>query len=474
VCAAAAIGRGRHVMTGSVVLLAIGAWTVWLLWRDVKERKSVSPGAWVVVAWTVLYGSRPVTSWFAGGDYGLALPERHDEGTPAEALVHLSLIVAGLSVLVRRGVRVSTVIDDNRWLFALYVFWVMSVLWSDVPLVTAKRLFKDLGNIVMALVILTAREPSETAKAVFARCAYLCIPLSIVLIRYYPELGRAYSGYSRSEVMYVGVATHKNALGTLALVTGLCLLWDLLDRPEPSQGQTGKWYVAARALVLAMCWYLLLTVDSVTALICAVFGSALLVSLSTPWVRRNPGRLEAYGLAAGLTVWLLDWTFGIRDAILLSLGRDTTLTTRTEIWPILLKYQDNVLVGAGFNTYWAGQRLVQLWQYELVDGLVQAHSGYVETYLSGGAVGLGLLVVLLMASYGRIRKALLLDANDAAFRYAILLVAIIYNGSEASFNKLSLLWFMTVFAVMAYGSRRRVEQATPVGRRWRPEAVARP
>jgi O-antigen ligase len=454
---------------GTIALAVVVVWIAWLLYSDVKERGSVSSGTWVVVAWAVLYGSRPVTTWF---DPQVSTAERHDEGTQSEALVHLTLIVAGLIVLVRRRISVSAVFRENRWLLVFYLFWAMSLLWSDLPFLTAKRLFKDLGNVVMVLVILTARDPGETAKAVFLRCAYVCIPLSVVLIRYYPELGRAYSGFSKSDVMHVGVTTHKNALGTLALISALCLLWDLLDRRKASGSGTGRWRgLIAGVPVLALCWALLLTIDSATALICATFGSALLIALSSPWAQRNPGRFEGGALAAGLGLVALDWSIGLRESILLILDRDTTLTTRTDIWPLLLKYQQDPLVGAGFNTFWSGERLVQLWRYELVEGLIQAHNGYVETYLNGGVIGVALLLGLLLAGYRRVRVGLRLAASSAAFACVLILVAVIYNASEASFNKLSLLWFATLFAVMARWSMPKAEPTAPVERSWAPRAV---
>jgi O-antigen ligase len=460
-------------MPGFVVLLVVSAWTAWLLYRDVKERDSVSGGVWIVVAWAVLYGSRPVTSWFMGADPGTISPESHDEGTPSEAVVHLALILAGLTVVLRRGVRFADVISDNRWVFAFYLFWIMSVVWSEMPFVTAKRLFKDLGNVVMVLVILTARQPGETVKAALVRCAYLCIPLSIVLIRYYPDLGRAYAGYGRSDVMLVGVTTHKNALGTLAMVSALCLLWDLLSPPGQWRRQPGRPSFVGRTLVLLMCWHLLLTIDSATSMVCAVLGSALLIAFSTPMVQRNPSRFEAYGFAGALGIWLFDWTFGIREAFLASLGRDASLTTRTDIWPIVLKYQDSPLIGAGFNTFWSGKRLAQLWEYELVEGIIQAHSGYVETYLNGGVIGVGLLALLLVASYGRIRRDLGTGTGEAALRYVVLLVAVVYNGSEASFNKLSILWFLTVFALMSYRTLPSSKQTAPAARQSWPAEGAR-
>lgn len=440
-------------MNGLLILFVFTVCLLWLFYRDGKERASVSPAVWIVIIWAAIYSSRPVTEWF---DSGLSTPSSPDEGNLTEALVSLALILAGLVVLHGRGVQLSIIIRGNRWLFVFYLFWLISLFWSDYPFITFKRLFKDLGNVVMVLVVLTERDSGEAIKAVCTRVAYALIPLSVLLIRYFPDIGRAYSGYDRSEVMWVGVATHKNTLGALALVGALFLLWDILDRERRSQGRTKDGTFVARILILAMSWYLLVIANSMTSLLCALLGSILLVALGRPSIRQRPGRLEVCGLGAGVTLLMLDWVFNVKETLLLSVGRDETLTTRTDIWPILMNFQDSPLVGAGFNTFWAGQRLLSL--VEKVGGIIQAHNGYLETYLNGGLVGVGLLLVLLFSGYIRIREQLMTGMPEGSIRFAILLVAVIYNNSEASFNKVGLLWLLTLFAIMEYRSQPSLRQ----------------
>jgi hypothetical protein len=458
-------------LSGSIVCI------LWLLHRDAKERTSVSSATWIVVAWAALYGSRPVTTWFTGVDQGPLLPESYDAGNAIEGMVHLLLIVGGLLVLARRGVQVPAVIKNNPYLCLFYLFWVMSVLWSDYPVITAKRLVKDLGNVILVLVILTERHPGEAVKAVFVRCAYACIPLSLVLIRYYPDWGRAYSGYDRSALMYVGVTTHKNTLGALAFVAALFALWDLLDRRRKWRGKpqtaTEKGTLLGLVMVLSMSWYLLMIADSATSLVCAVLGSVLLIALGSPSMRRSPGRVEACGLGLLVVLWVLDSALNVKEAFVQSLGREMTLTTRTDVWPILLAHQESPLMGAGFNTFWAGQRLVQL--SESVGGIIQAHNGYLETYLNGGLVGVSLLAILLLSSYLRIRRSLTVELPEGSIRLVFLLLAMVHNFSEASFNKLSVLWLVTVFAMMEYRAGSRPGSAVREEAEWQSTAsVGRP
>jgi hypothetical protein len=437
-------------MTGLLALGAVVVAIAWLLRRDVGERTGVSPAAWLVVAWIVIHGTRPVTSWFAATEQSL-LPQSYDEGNAVEALVNLGLIAAGLLVLGGRRVRLAEVLKVNRVLMVVYLFWFLSMLWSDYPVITLKRWIKDVGNIVMVLVVLSGWDPAETIRAICVRCAYIVIPLSAVLIRFYPGVGRAYVGYDSSELMYVGVTTNKNALGVLVLVLALFVLWDVLEMRRGRRA--GMATLAARGAVLALCWYLLIVANSVTSLIGAAIGSALLLMFGISWIKRRPARLEMLGVSAAMLLLVLDWTVDVRELLIRGLGRDMTLTTRTEVWPLLMRYQENPLLGAGFNSFWAGERLML--SYERLGGIIQAHNGYLETYLNGGWLGIGLLVALLAASYRRIRISLRQGQPEAPMRFVIFVVAVIYNYSEASFFKVGPLWLVTILAMMEYRMRAR-------------------
>lgn len=429
----------------ALLLIAFIIVLIWLYYQDERERLRVTRATWIVVLWAAIYGSRPVTEWF-GQVGGRSISESVDEGNPIEALISVLFLLVGCVVLLRRKIRWGKVLKENAAIVVFYVFWWLSILWSDYPLITFKRLFKEVGTIIMALVVLTELAPVEAIKAIFVRMSYLCIPLSVILIRYFPEWGRAYVGYDKSEVMWVGVATHKNTLGVLAMVGAVFLLWDVLESRRKGTTRAPRALYASRVIILGLCWYLLLIVNSVTSLLCAAIGSVLLLAIHHTSIRNRPRRLELFGGGVIAVILMLDSLVGIKEDFLNAIGRDPTLTTRTEIWPMLMQLQPNALVGAGFNTFWAGERLRV--SFEKFGGIFQAHNGYLETYLNGGWVGVGILAGILVAAYLQIRKRLVVGAPEAGIRLVILVIAVVYNYSEASFNKIGVLWLLTIIAVM--------------------------
>ncbi|HSI59545.1 MAG TPA: O-antigen ligase family protein [Ideonella sp.] len=449
-----------------LVLLGVWIYVLALLANDSRRREGLSLNLWTVALWVALIGSRPVSTWFDFGVSGGGQAEAYDEGNPFERVVYFVLIFHAVWVLLRRGVRVGEVVRNNRWLFVFFLYWGLSVLWADLPVVALKRWIKDIGNILMVLVVLTEANPSQAVKAVFARAACVLIPVSFLFIRFFPSLGRTYHVWS-GEMMYTGVTTHKNSLGVLAMVCLLFLVTDFVARLK--QPQRPRWFGLLGDLsLIGLAAWLLLKANSATAMVCATIGFFLLVVLRSPGIQKKMPALEiSFGLL-GLLLWATDAINHVARFVVVDiLERDLTLTTRTEVWPMLIQRADNPLLGAGFNSFWSGERLASIYQSL---GIIQAHNGYLETYLNGGIVAIVLLGFLLLSAGRSINRAIAAGDSDAHIRMAFFVIAVVYNCTEASFNKIELLWFAFLIAIVRYPAplaavkKLRGHAAVPRGR----------
>jgi exopolysaccharide production protein ExoQ len=142
-------------MPPAIALCLCVGFVVWLFARDSRQHVKISCALWIPLGWVFIIGSRPASLW-------LGVPSPYDNaGVIQDSLVdkalYLFLIGAGLTVLVRRRLRWRNVIRNNKWLFAYFVYFGASVLWSDESLVAFKRWIKDFGNVVMVLVIVVKR-----------------------------------------------------------------------------------------------------------------------------------------------------------------------------------------------------------------------------------------------------------------------------------------------------------------------------
>src|SRR5713101_5199194 len=138
-----------------------------------------------------------VTQWLVGaGLYGTGearTPEQLLEGSPLDRYLLTGLLALGIIVLIRRGRESGIILRANGPILLFFLYCAVSVLWSDYPDVAFKRWTKALGDIVMVMVVLTDSDRYSAVKKLLARTGFLLIPVSVLLIKYYPSLGRAYS-----------------------------------------------------------------------------------------------------------------------------------------------------------------------------------------------------------------------------------------------------------------------------------------
>jgi len=426
-----------------------------LLFRlDREGRARVSAALWLPVAWTFLAGSRMVSEWF-GPDYVAKSPEALLDGSPLDRFVMTVMLVVGLGVLVARGPQVAAVLRTNGPVILFFLWAAFSVLWSDYPDVAFKRWIKACGNVVMVLIVLTEIDPAAALKRYLARLGFVLVPLSILFIRYYPDLGREYHRWTWTP-SYTGVATSKNALGCVCLVLGLASLWRVLEAFRGNTDGSDPWMSAAQAArarrrtllahgsVLVMTLWLFWMADSATTLSCFLAAGALMMVAGTPGVAKTPSRLHAV-VAAGVVAVLCGMLF--MDVFAAVMGRDTTLTGRTALWSELLQMSADPVLGAGFESFWLGDRATRLWARHWWRPN-QAHNGYLEIYLSLGLIGVVLLAAVIVRGYRNVVATLYYDPSGGRLRLAYLTAAVLYNLTEAAFKGVHLVWIVCFLAVI--------------------------
>jgi O-antigen ligase len=131
-----------------------------------------------------------------------------------------------------------------------------------------------------------------------------------------------------------------------------------------------------------------------------------------------------------------------------TVGRDVTLTGRTELWADLLSLNPSRWFGAGFESFFLGYRLDVLWnKYWWQPN--EAHNGYLEVYLNLGLIGLSLLFVVLLSGYRRMIAAYQQDQTSGMLLAALFVVILIYNTTESAFRGMHPLWMAFVIAIAA-------------------------
>ncbi len=435
-------------MTPQLALLGGFCIIIWLLAKDVKRRPGLSRALWIPLFWMVVLGSRPISLWF--GSSGQAISNVED-GSPVDRLFFQALMVAGLVVLFKRHVNLRVIISENKWLFLFFLYLGISASWSDYSFVSFKRWIKDLGNVVMVLVILSETEPINAAKAVFLRCAYILAPLSVIYIKYFPDVGRYYNRWTWT-YSYGGVTTDKNMLGLTLIVCGLFLLWELIDIFKEPHGERGRktalWICFA---MLAMTGWLFKMANSATSEACFILGAIILVALKVLPVRRKIRALSVPLIILALLSYLV---FNMGNAGTSALGRDSTFTGRTEIWQRVLSEDINPLIGVGFYSFWLGDRVDKVSE-GFYYHLNESHNGYIETYLNSGWIGILLLAAVIVSAALRLKHEIPRESDQEAMIVVFLAVMVVYNITEAAFNRMDVLWICFLLACINRGVTSR-------------------
>lgn len=402
--------------------------------------------------WYMVVASHVIGYWL--DLWGIPLPNGSDDPTDGSIIdryFFAALTVIGFWILSRRRFSWGVLFRNNPWLTMLLAYMAASILWSQYPYVSLKRYIKVIGSIVMALVVLTEERPREAVFTVIRRCLYIHLPMSILCTRYYRDIGVSYS-FSGSGQEWQGISTSKNTLGQIAMLGVVYFSWELKKNWSKYRWKN------IHLLYLLMALYLLKGQgDSVSMTSVSVGAIALLVFVRIQALRERPQALRSFvwmsfsvmlALATlvvvhGVVMFSEDSFFGI---LITKFGRDITLTDRTNIWHDVFSVASaNPIFGIGFGGFWIGRVANIPWAAQLTWVLGQAHSGYIDTYLQTGFVGVFLLIGVLFSTLRQLINAFAVDFDFSCFRITMLVTIIFVNITESTFLRGDhQFWFITM------------------------------
>ncbi len=437
-------------MPRSLALLLTLGFAVVVILADTRLRKT-SPALWIPVLWIAITSSRFVSQWLTLGQPVAA--DAAQDGSTLDAAYFAMLIALGTIVLAGRAAVVLEIVRSNRFLFAFFVYGALSIAWSDFPFISFKRWVKTLGHPVMALVILTDPRPAEAFRAVVVRCAAVVLPLSVLFIKYFPEYGRGFDPWTGFAVNK-GVGLTKNDLGYVCMICGLFFLWRLLSPGARERSAAGRYDLAVLIVLLGLALYLLVLSDSATSLVAFTVGAATILVLRFGSLDKS--RLGLYVVICAVSLAAIEALFDPYAKMLRLLGRDPDLTDRTEVWADAFNLQPSPLLGAGFEAFWLGERLAVMWDKWWWHP-IQAHNGYLETYLNLGSLGFLLLCAALIATFRSITARLQPQFGFDDLRLAYLFAILLFNWTEAGLKGVHLIW--TIFMIVALDPPQRSAEA---------------
>jgi O-antigen ligase len=413
---------------------------------DKKEKREVSWALFLPLIWMCVIGSRNISQFLdpGGGD----TQDVYFDGSPIDRWFYTIIIIIGIIVLLRRKISLVEIIRQNIWIFAFFAYCGFSLSWSDYPYVSIKRFIKNIGNIVMVLIVISDSNPKYAFRLLFKWFSYILLPLSVVLYKYFSHIGRGYHRYT-GELLITGVTNNKNALGTVCFISSMFFIWNLFLKKEDHDFD-GKYEYYGSCIILLLSLYLLHKSNCSTADVCLVFGSLVLLLLR----KKNEfiSKIKASVYISGfLIVIFLTTAYQLNIHSLVDVtGHSDTFWGRVTLWSEFVDLSSgSIYFGEGYDSYWLGERLKILWDRYWWHP-TEAHNGYVEIFLELGVVGLIMFFAVFRSCLNKLIYNMEKGEENSIIRFAFFITIMLYNIPESAVKGLHVMWFLFLLVTMEY------------------------
>lgn len=351
----------------------------------------------------------------------------------------ISVLIYGITfvLLFLRWKKVVAVFrqDKSIWLIWLLLLIVcLSSLWSALPSESFRYSIYAIGTTGFGLYLAT-RYTIKEQIVIFSWTFGLIVVLSMlfaVALPQYGTMGGVHEGAWR------GIYTHKNQFG-LALVPAAVIFY-----LRALSSQSIRWVFW---LLLASTVALLVLASSTSSLVNLVVMLGLcLVYRLLRWRYELMISAILAGVIGGIAVLLWLFDYGGLDLIFTALGKDPTLTGRTDIW----QYSWDMIQlrpwqGYGLSAFWHGLQGPSAYvELALTVPVAYAHNGYLDMWLGIGLLGLSAFFIGIFSAAAK-AIAWLRQTNTVEGFWPLLLLTFILlsNVAEGSITTMSNhLWAM--------------------------------
>lgn len=330
--------------------------------------------------------------------------------------------VEGLSLLLLRNPS-----------FSLYCLLpVTSTLWSLVPDITLKAGMAFTGFTIVCFYIGARYEWHELSGLV--RWGYTSI--GIVSFLRFPTVTREFSG----------ITSHKNSLGSIMVVS--TALW-YLHYSQGAKTQKERWIAI---IFMLFSFYLVRSTSSggslvnCLMLILIVSSLSFLSKLKFQWAFTCIVGFMVFGIIS--SVYIID---NLEEIVVGGLGKDLTLTGRTEFWPQLIAAANQrPWLGYGFEGFFQqdliGDKTPAYFIYTTIGFQPRtAHNGAISILLFFGYLGLSLILLSLLTNLVfAVRELSRRPLSESGIPIIYLVFIILNNITEGSLGDIGDVWLAYV------------------------------
>ncbi len=370
-----------------------------------------------------------------------------------------NLVIQAVTILllITRRKRVVRIIIREKLLWVLMIIVLASVFYSDVPMWalyhTDNEIAGGQAKGFLPLIQMTLfgvyfgtryglKKQLQLVTWMFGIVALLSIVLGLALPQY-GVMGAAklLSDSDKAHVgAWQGVYIHKNHLGSNMNLSALVFL---LLTPISQKHRWVKWAgfsISVGLIVLSTAKSALIIFLTMMALLALYRALRWNYSLAVPFF------ITVLLVAGGVATLFL----GNAETILGAFGRDTTLTGRTDFWPVIVdKIWNHPWLGYGYHVFWRG------WEGESADiwriiQVTHAHNGFLDVCLDIGLLGFCVFALSFITGCLRAVAWVRLTKNaEGLWPLGYLTFVLLSNLTESFIMREDVLWILYVAITLA-------------------------
>lgn len=348
------------------------------------------------------------------------------EETPILRLMWLPVYAATMGLLLFRADRIWRAWPAFLLLGVMVIHAYASKYWSIDPGVTSRRTIALALSSVFALYLGAMFRGPHLPRVLMIACLLMGLG-SLVMVFAFPAIG--VHQYDNAG-LWRGLWYEKNQMGVV-MVAGVIAATASLASAD--NRRVDLWMVASLTAA-AVCALLVLATQSKTSLLCMIMGVGLIGGL---WAMRRGGAaftVVCLWLGVVLAAFILYLVITEPAVILKALGKDPSLTGRTDIWAALMrKVAEKPWTGFGYQAFWGRTSVPAMWiRQETQWPVPSAHNGWIDLLVQLGWPGailvgftMALTFVVLVARIGGA------GAREGYFSLAYFAVFLLLSLSES-------------------------------------------
>ncbi len=391
----------------------------------------------------MLYSGTPLDAFLTNG-----FTVKESDRTIFRLFFTLTYVVS-LALITVRWKKATYVLSRDNFIMPLIAFCALSSFWSLDADTTIRRTIGLAGTTIFGLYLAsryTLKQQLKLCLLMFGISAVMCFIFAVVM----PQYGIGSAG---DPTAWRGIYNTKNVLGKrFFLSAAVCLFLAITTRESRWLSWLG--YVTSFLLILLS--------KSTTSI-----GNFLIITaacLIYYQVLRLKYKIMIPVLTFLSTVGVAFYIWFINEAstVLGSVGKDTTLTGRTELWPAVVEMIDKKpWLGYGYGAFWLdGNSESSIVRQVIQWNAPNAHNGFLDLWLSLGLLG---LMIFLIGFIVNLLRAIYLMRSDETHVNIWLLVYITFiifsNLTETTLlEQNSLEWILYVAVVFSSKVSTRVNK----------------